>query len=309
MKILVYPLIKWEYINSPATYIDYMVDGIVHGLRKSFGEDVVLRHEMWHWFKDYPYKSELYGRGFTMFCHLDRIKNDNDDLEAKIRNQYFDKIIVPIHSSRFNDVANIAELESLNYPREKVAIIDGNDDSRIQLDLIKYGTYFKRELVWENKGGYGLYDLTPPLPICFGIPSEKISPLKLDKDKELSYIVPAFGGFKTYSFDNEADYYNEYATSKYAYTWKKGGWDCMRHYEIVANSCLPVFKDIKNCPVGTMAHWPKATLTKIVEEFPFKFRDNDWWTNLTISLYHHLKYKLTTESIAKYVLESMGSSS
>ncbi len=306
MKILFYPLIKWEYINSPATYVDYMVDGMVHGLRKTYGEDVVLRHELWHWFKDYPYKSDLYGRGFTMFCHLDRLKNDNDDLEAKIRTRYFDRIIIPIHSSRFNDSTNIVELAKLDYPADRIALIDGNDSSNVQEGLLKYGTFFKRELFFSPSDYRVLQSDATVLPICFGIPSEQIRPLNLEKDKEFSGIIPAFGGDKTYSFTTEADYYNEYSRSWFAYTWRKGGWDCMRHYEIIANSCIPLFKDIGKCPANTLAHLPKTQLRDILSDFPFKFRDYKWKTDHIVNLYHHLKYNLTTERIAQYVIETMG---
>jgi hypothetical protein len=304
MKILVYPLIKWEYINSPATYIDYMMDGLVHGLIKTYGDDVTLRFEMWHWFKDYPYISELYGKGFTLFGLLDRIKNDNNDLESKLRNQYFDKIVVPIHSSRYNDIVNVQDFEFLNYPREKIAIIDGNDLPTVQESLLKYGTYFKRELFFSPQWYNTEYPTARILPISFAVPREKIPPLQLEKKKELSDIIPQFGGFKTYSFDSEQEYYQEYRNSSYAYTWKKGGWDCLRHYEIVMNSCIPLFKSIEFCPIYIMASWPKSTLSTINAQFPFNYKNEDWRQNNTQSLYKHLINNLTTENLAEYVLEN-----
>jgi hypothetical protein len=29
---------------------------------------------------------------------------------------------------------------------------------------------------------------------------------------------------------------------------KKGGWDCLRHYEIIGNGCMPYFENIEKCP-------------------------------------------------------------
>ncbi len=277
-----------------------MNDGLIHGLRNLVGDDLTIRYELYHLFKDFPYKDELYGNGFTMYCLLDRWNNQNDDLEAKIKAKYFDKIIVQIHSSRFNDPVNIRDLESLDYPPEKVAIIDGNDDNRIQTDLLKFGRYFKREHISSD----GLYKGIEP--ISFGMPREKIAPLYLDKKKEKSIIIPAFGGKKTYSFDKEEAYYREYQESWFALTTKKGGWDCMRHYEIVANSCIPLFKDIDQCPAHTLSNWPKSTLVQILRDYPFRHHDITWKLDTVIHLYKHLIHNLTTESIAKYVLDTMG---
>eukprot|EP00754_Rhynchopus_humris_P015468 Rhum_TRINITY_DN14441_c4_g2::Rhum_TRINITY_DN14441_c4_g2_i1::g.89281::m.89281 len=37
------------------------------------------------------------------------------------------------------------------------------------------------------------------------------------------------------------DYFNEYRHSYYCVTRKKKGWDCLRHYEILATGCVPYF--------------------------------------------------------------------
>jgi hypothetical protein len=45
--------------------------------------------------------------------------------------------------------------------------------------------------------------------------------------------------------------------SLFAVTFKKSGWDCMRHLEIMAAGALPVFTDIADLPAGTMAAYPR----------------------------------------------------
>lgn len=35
------------------------------------------------------------------------------------------------------------------------------------------------------------------------------------------------------------------------------GWDCMRHYEILACGCVPFFTNIEICPKDTMVRFPK----------------------------------------------------
>ena len=41
--------------------------------------------------------------------------------------------------------------------------------------------------------------------------------------------------------------------SLFALTFKKAGWDCLRHLEILSAGCLPLFTDIVNCPKSAIA--------------------------------------------------------
>lgn len=61
--------------------------------------------------------------------------------------------------------------------------------------------------------------------------------------------------------------------SLFAVTFKKAGWDCMRHLEIIAAGALPVFTDIADLPAGTMAAYPREVwmpckLHSIIEVTP-----------------------------------------
>ena len=88
------------------------------------------------------------------------------------------------------------------------------------------------------------------LPITFSIPKNKIVTEIPLKTKFLSNLVP--GDSNTYIYKTENDYYNEYKESLFATTYKKAGWDCMRHYEILACGCILYFPNIENCPPKTM---------------------------------------------------------
>lgn len=47
-------------------------------------------------------------------------------------------------------------------------------------------------------------------------------------------------------------------------TFKKAGWDCARHHEILANGCIPVFVDVEAAPEGgAMEMLPKSFLRHI----------------------------------------------
>ena len=85
-------------------------------------------------------------------------------------------------------------------------------------------------------------------PLGFSIPECCIQPVNIKlKQKEFATVIP--GKSITYIFKNKLNEYNyDYEISKFGFTFKKGGWDCLRHYEILANNCIPFFIDIDECP-------------------------------------------------------------
>ena len=92
-------------------------------------------------------------------------------------------------------------------------------------------TYFKREL----------YHSYPEIHcIQFSLPDSKFNLYNTQKEKNLAFITPT--DKSTYVYTTEEDYYKDYASSYFAVTTKKGGWDCMRHYEILGNNCIPFFR-------------------------------------------------------------------
>jgi len=146
-------------------------------------------------------------------------------------------------------------------------------------------------------------------PITFSIPEEKILNYVPKKNKILSNLIP--GDLTTYIYNNETDYYNEYRQSMFAITKKKGGWDCMRHYEIIANGCIPYFIDIEHCPENTMALLPKNLLlegndlyntlkNKNIDEI--NIDELNIYETLVKKFIDYTKKYLTTKSIAEYIL-------
>jgi hypothetical protein len=51
----------------------------------------------------------------------------------------------------------------------------------------------------------------------------------------------------------------------FAFTHKRGGWDCMRHYEILAAGSVPYFADLKKCGKFCLALLPKALLRETLD--------------------------------------------
>jgi hypothetical protein len=152
-------------------------------------------------------------------------------------------------------------------------------------------------------------------PITFSIPAEKITTTIPPKEKILSNLIPGIAS--TYIYNTEADYYNEYKKSYFAITTKKGGWDCMRHYEIMANGCIPYFPDIEHCPINTMALLPKTLLlegnalynkfkTKTIHTLTADDKMDDLinaYTLLQTKFLDYTKNHLTTTKMANYILE------
>jgi len=147
-------------------------------------------------------------------------------------------------------------------------------------------------------------------PITFAIPESKIVEDIPLKKKILSELIP--GDLNTYIYNNEEEYYRQYQESFFAITKKKAGWDCMRHYEIIANGCLPYFIDIENCPENTMALLPKDLFVQANQLYLSKFIDKpmeglsldviEEYNLLVHKFLDYLRSNLTTTKIAKYIL-------
>lgn len=102
-------------------------------------------------------------------------------------------------------------------------------------------------------------------PITFCIPEEKIVNTIPKKNKMISSLIP--WNNSTYLFNTEETYYTEYKESMFGITCLKAGWDCMRHYELMANGCIPYFIDLHECPKNTMALLPKKLFAEGNELF------------------------------------------
>lgn len=241
------------YLSS-AEGADYQCDMLFHGLRTLLGNDVVDIHRLWFMyadaFADDPARRDrLYGKGFSVYGLLgDDSGVDRDDIAAKIRNHYFDAVIFgSVHRCQMflDDVLDA-------YDPQDILFIDGEDYPRQMFwPLLHRGLYFKRE---QDAGQHGT------LPIQFAIPEEKIAATSL-KTQVGAFIDPR--DRSTYIYDDEAEYYADYRRSLFAFTMKKAGWDCLRHYEIMANRCVPVFLELDKCPPQTMVHFPRLEIWRL----------------------------------------------
>lgn len=146
-----------------------------------------------------------------------------------------------------------------------------------------------------------------PLPYC--IPDENIVKYQDIINKKhiiISDIIP--GERITYRFNanDEEEYNQHYQESFFAYTQKKGGWDCLRHYEILANGCLPIFKNLTQCPRDSLSSLPK----ELIEEYnrkilPFHKEHHSEYNQYLVKILDHVRTNCSTSATATYFLEKM----
>ena len=274
---------------------DYQCDCLLHGFYKLLGADLTHTDDYYLMYKDKTTPEQLRNisaRGFTVWGNLPEYLNDNSDIENRIKKKYFDYIVygsLRRCSDYFGTVIN-------NYPKNKIAFVDGEDDCYL-IDN-KNVPLFKRELIAYPSDVF---------PISFSIPEEKIlkDVSNVKKEKFLADYIPSSSG-SGYIYDTEEDYYKGYQVAYFGRTHRKGGWDCMRHYEILGNYCMPHFPDLAHCPQQTMANFPKKDILE--GNSLFDANDvGDRYYELLDSVFEHTKKHLTTSASAKYVIDTLKS--
>jgi hypothetical protein len=148
--------------------------------------------------------------------------------------------------------------------------------------------------------------------IVFGIPEQEVVNCVPEKGFDFSHIVP--GQLETYIFGkDEYEYKRNYRESYYGYTKRKAGWDCMRHYEILASGSMPYFTDLDSAPQTVMSLLPKSLIRKAMVVHGVKKAhidhavfDYDAYYSVACQALEYTRKFLTTKAIARYVLETMG---
>jgi hypothetical protein len=81
-----------------------------------------------------------------------------------------------------------------------------------------------------------------------------------------------------------------------------GGWGALRHYEVLANGCIPYFPDIKLIPQSTIIHFPKNIIEEANSVYQQMPTDYDKLGELNLRLIEYTKSYLTTSYQALYIL-------
>jgi len=211
-------------------------------------------------FEDYPRRHALYGKGFTAFCSVPSRMRNSSNLVTLSKSQ----LLSFLQSEKNNDLVIVftsiwrrsEELyKLLPYSEQlenvKIIVLDGEDHQRLHKCSAERVLYYKRELTDLSTGILPISFCFPPTSLPFLTKGRDYIP---DKTAILASCDPRFRA--SYTFQSESQYYRQYASSLFAVTTKKGGWDCMRHYEILANHCVPYFPNIISKPRSTMHSYP-----------------------------------------------------
>jgi hypothetical protein len=263
---------------------DYLSDGLFHGLRSLLGPSVVDFPKAEPMYKSYPPERRkcLYGRGFTLYGLLEDVDVDRNRSLYRAQEGEFDLVVFGDIWRNFGLFVQWApQLEHV-----PLAVLDGAD----RIEPYPYSglwwrvrhwwllprahrraVYFKREITPWTYWFRSYLTLPPPVargigllrdmkPIAFSIPEEKVLPAGTEKEKIFAThvvdedVAPRIGGQTSYAFENEADYYDDLRRSRFGITTKRAGWDCLRHYELAANGCVPCFRDLDRKPPLSAPH-------------------------------------------------------
>ena len=239
-----------------APHADYQADCILHGLLTS-------SHEVEHGpFAERMFKSsiaqkgQLYGKGYTLYTQLDPPTKESPsylEIHNKILGHYYDLII---YTYRVDQQPILLKEVLSVYERKEILFVDGADEQTLYLSPQSgKGILFKRELQASDTGH---------LPISFAFPKELSRSKTSPKNNELCSVIP--GIRQTYIWEGEERYYDSLSKSRFALTEKRSGWDALRHYEILFNRALPIFRNIEECPPLTL-HTHNKKLYRRINSF------------------------------------------
>lgn len=144
----------------------------------------------------------------------------------------------------------------------------------------------------------------PVHPISFSIARSVIVDAVPEKTRKFANVQPDEPNVVAkYIHTSEAAYYADYQTSLFGFTRRKNGWDCNRHYEILANGCIPHFVDLARLPPTTMHDFPRGLVLYGMQSA--KLDDRASYEGTIRALLDYTRTNLTTDARAKNVLAVM----
>lgn len=168
---------------------------------------------------------------------------------------------------------------------------------------------FKGQLILQEPHVY---------PTGVGIPESRILPIDLSKKNKLFqktypqhsfFEIPNEAGRVHYIYDDEEEYYEDMASSWFGLSCKKGGWDALRNYEIIASGSVLLYRDYVNkpplCSPGTLpaiSYRTKEELMNIMNALVVNNKPTKEYLNILNEQRKWLYNYGTAVARAKYVL-------
>ena len=142
-------------------------------------------------------------------------------------------------------------------------------------------------------------------PLSYSIPDEYVvNTIDMSNKIHIQSEI-RIGNRTNYMFNagQEDMYHDYYRKCLFSATKKKGGWDCLRHYEILANGCIPLFENLDNCPKMSLTTLPKQLIKESHKELiPYTDDKQDKYIEYSTRLVHHIRNHCTTSASTRYVL-------
>ena len=127
-----------------------------------------------------------------------------------------------------------------------------------------------------------------------------------NKITEVRSLIPEQKSVYKFGPNQEKEYLQNYRDSFFSHTRKKGGWDCLRHYEILANGCIPIFPELEKCPSTTMTTFPKQLVIDANRELiPFTDDKIPLYKEYLTKLLQHTRENCSTTANTVYFLEKI----
>jgi hypothetical protein len=226
---------KILFITAPL--YDYLADSQLIGFRDLFGADCVDFPRKPIMYGEFP---SVYGRGFTVWS-----KPIPDITPAARLLTEIDLVIYSNYRRQIPIDWRVLVKNQAKAPR--VVYLDGYDDSHV--DPVAR-PFFKRELLATEPGVFST---------GMSVPDRLVRPLDVTGKTQLHQTHVQDTEFTSetgYKFTEEKDYYDDLARSFFGITMRKGGWDCERHYEILAAGALVMFKHYDTKPASCAPQCP-----------------------------------------------------
>ena len=123
-----------------------------------------------------------------------------------------------------------------------------------------------------------------------------------DKKVQQNSLIPEEKRNYRFGPDQESEYLQSYRECMFSNTQKKGGWDCLRHYEIMASGCIPIFPHLEDCPPTTMTTFPKQLVMESSQQVE---RSSTCYQIVIQQLLHHMRKNCSASANTKQFLETV----
>jgi hypothetical protein len=201
-----------------------------------------------------------------------------------------------IHKKRYIPYTNM-------YKGQNLGVIDLETDIWIEIQPLTHQEVHELDFT-QVKEKRNIF------PLSYSIPDEKIIKEENICTKYI-FLSPELSNDNKdykYSATQELEYYQQYRDTYFAITKKKGGWDCLRHYEILANGCIPFFENLENCPENTLTTLPKKELIEIRNDFSTNTlcsQEDNLYSEYYKKIMDKFRKNCTTSATTKYILSKL----